>query len=307
MGTLYVVGNGFDLHHGLPTSLAEFRIYAKYSDFSRLYENGVFMMSATQDLEEHWNNLEENLANLDVEELIDQKSEYYDIDPHENQFLYEVETAIDAMTSGLTQELSNYLSKAENVGVAADKQLGLDANARFINFNYTNTLERIYAIPSVNICYIHGKLNSPAEIVIGHAMKDSGYESKPIADMSTWSEEEQEAHADSYSPDYESALESAHSYFKTSYKDSDACLADESDFFKSLCDIDNVIILGHSLADIDLVYFECINHLVGNKCRWWATYYPNFEKESIYDRLEMIVGDEARINVLEMLQLQLHK
>lgn len=305
MGTLYVVGNGFDLHHGLPTSLAGFRNYAKNSAFSRLYENGVFMMLATQNLEKHWNNLEENLANLDVDELIEQKSECYDDDPHENQFLYEVETAIDAMTSGLTQELSNYLIKAENDVVAADRQLVLDANARFINFNYTNTLERIYAIPSENICYIHGKLNSQAEIVIGHAMKNSGYESKPVADMSTWSEEEKEAYADSYSPDYESALENAHSYFNRSYKDSDTCLEYASDFLKSLCDIDSVIILGHSLAEIDLVYFECINQLVGNKCRWWATYYPSSEKESIYDRLEMIVDDKARVNVFEMSQLQL--
>lgn len=121
MGTLYVVGNGFDLHHELPTSLAGFRNYAKNSVLSRLYENGVFMMLATQNLEMHWNNLEENLANLDVDELIEQKSEYYDDDPHENQFLYEVETAIDAMTSGLTQELSNYLIKAENDVVAADR------------------------------------------------------------------------------------------------------------------------------------------------------------------------------------------
>lgn len=62
--------------------------------------------------------------------------------------------------------------------------------------------------------------------------------------------------------------------------------------------------LRHSLAEIDLVYFECINQLVGNKCRWWATYYPSSEKESIYDRLEMIVGDKARVNVLEMSQFQ---
>jgi hypothetical protein len=305
MGTLYVVGNGFDLHHRLPTSLAGFRNYTKYSAFGRLYENGVFMMSATQDLEEHWKNLEENLANLDVDELIEQKIEYYDDDPHENQFLYEVETAIDEMTSGLTQELSNYLIKAENEGVSADRQLRLDANARFINFNYTDTLERIYAIPSENICYIHGKLNSQADIVVGHAMKDSGYEPKPIVDMSTWSEEAQEAYEESHSPDYESALENAHSYFKRSYKDSDACLAYASDFFKSLCDIDSVIILGHSLSKIDFVYFEYINQLVGNKCRWWATYYPDYEKERIYDCLEMIVGDKARVNVLEMLQLKL--
>lgn len=80
-------------------------------------------------------------------------------------------------------------------------------------------------------------------------MKNSGYESKPIPDMSTWSEEEKEAYADSYSPDYESALENAHSYFKRSYKDSDACLEYASNFLKSLCDIDSVVILGYSVNE----------------------------------------------------------
>ena len=305
MGTLYVIGNGFDMHHGLPTSLAGVRDYAKDSAFGRLYENGVFMMLAHQKLEVHWNNLEENLANLDVDELMEQKREYYDDDPHENQFLYEVEVAIDAITLGLVQELCSYLIKAEKQDVEADKQLRLDTNARFLSFNYTNTLERIYAIPSENICYIHGNLNNQAGVVIGHAMKDSDYKPEPKVDMSTWPEEVIEAYTDAYSQDYESALESAHSYFKKSFKDSGDCLTLASDFFYPLRDIDNVIILGHSLAEIDYVYFEYINQLVGMECQWWGTYYPSDEKESIYESLEMIVGDKNRVNVFEMSQLQI--
>lgn len=83
MSTLYIIGNGFDRHHGLPSSFKGFRDYSKHSDFHRLYENGVFMMLAGQDLDDHSNKLEQNLANFDVDELIEQAKEYYDDDPHE--------------------------------------------------------------------------------------------------------------------------------------------------------------------------------------------------------------------------------
>lgn len=303
MTTLYIIGNGFDLHHGLPTSLSGFRVYSKYSDFHRLYENGVFMMLDNQCLNEYWNQLEENLANFDVDELIEQKKEYYDDDPHENQFVYEVENAINVLTTGLVKDLHDYLAKAETQTVKPDKLLRLDTRAFFINFNYTNTLERIYNIPSNHICYIHGKLNGPEPIVVGHGMKDSGYEPPLAIDVSTLSEDAMEAYADSYSPDYEYAILEAHEYFQRSYKDTNACLEANSDFLQSLSDIDNVIILGHSLAEIDQLYFDRVNQIVGVKCRWSASYYLSSEQEAMYERLEDIVGDQNRISLFEMYQL----
>lgn len=225
MSKLYVIGNGFDLHHGLPTSLAGFRNHSKYSAFHRLYENGVFMMSANQTLDEHWEHLETNLANFYVDELIEHASEYYDDDPHENQFVYEVENAIDVLTNGLVADLNEYLSLAEVQAVEQEKILKLDTSARFLCFNYTNTLERIYNIYPDRICYIHGKLNSPeAHIVIGHGMENFEYSPQPKIDISTLSEEAREAYFDSYSPDYEHVVREAHGYFKTSYKDTTACI-----------------------------------------------------------------------------------
>ena len=303
MSTLYVIGNGFDLHHELPTSLVGFREFSKYSAFHRLYENGVFKMLADQSPDDHWNQLEQNLANFDVDELIELASQYYSDDPHENQFVYEVETSIDAITTGLTEALHNYLAVAEKKAVRPERFLRLDTNAHFISFNYTDTLERIYKIPSDRICYIHGKLNSPVGIVIGHAMKQSSVEPRPPIDLTSFTEEEMDAFADSYSPDYERAILEAHEYFRRSYKDTDACIKDSHSFLQSLSDIDNVIILGHSLAEIDQIYFEHINQNAGTKCKWWATYFPCSQKDVMFKRLEEIVGESNRINVFEMSQL----
>ncbi|HAT8537705.1 TPA: bacteriophage abortive infection AbiH family protein [Vibrio vulnificus] len=301
MNKLYIIGNGFDLHHGLPTSLTGFRDYSKHSKFHRLYENGVFMMSANQTLDEHWQQLETNLANFDVDALIEYAGQYYDDDPHENQFIYEVENAIGALTVGLKKDLNSYLSLAESRTVEDGKVLPIDTSARFLCFNYTNTLERIYNISSDRICYIHGKLNSTdAPIVVGHGIEASDYKAPPSIDISTLAEEEVEAFSDSYSPDYEYAVSEAHGYFKKNHKDTAACVQASSTFLQSLVDIERVVILGHSLALIDKPYFDYVNKIVGSNCQWWASYYPSSEEEAIRSRLEEIVDDENRMKLIEM-------
>ena len=262
------------------------------------------MMLAEQNLYEHWEQLEINLANFDVDELIEHASEYYDDDPHENQFVYEVENAIDVLTNGLRADLSGYLSLAEIQAVEQNNILKLDTNARFLCFNYTNTLERIYNISPDHICYIHGKLNSQeAPIVIGHGMEDSEYNPQPQIDISILSEEAREAHSDSYSPDYECAVREAHEYFKKSYKDTAACIKASSAFLQSLSDIDRVIILGHSLTEIDQTYFDYVNKIVRPNCQWWVTYYPCNQRNVIFERIEGLVDDHNRIHLFEMSQL----
>ncbi|OEE33950.1 hypothetical protein A1QO_08885 [Vibrio genomosp. F10 str. ZF-129] len=301
MNKLYIIGNGFDLHHGLPTSLTGFRDYSKHSEFHRLYENGVFMMSTNQTLDEHWQQLETNLANFDVDALIEYAAQYYDDDPHENHFLYEVENAIGALTMGLKKDLNSYLSLAESRTIEDGKVLPIDTSARFLCFNYTNTLERFYNIPSDRICYIHGKLNSTdAPIVVGHGIEASEYKAPPSIDISILAEEEVEAFSDSYSPDYEYATSEAHRYFKKNHKDTAACVQASSTFLQSLVDIERVVILGHSLAVIDKPYFDYVNKIVGANCQWWASYYPRSEEDAIRSRLEEIVDDENRMKLIEM-------
>ncbi|MCA2015892.1 bacteriophage abortive infection AbiH family protein [Vibrio tritonius] len=301
MNKLYIIGNGFDLYHGLPTSLTGFRSYSKSSDFSRLYENGVFMMSANQGLDEHWQHLENNLANFDIDEFIEYAKQFYDDDPHENQFAYEVDRALDILTVGLKVDLNRYLSLAENQTVKCDKLLQLDPDALFICFNYTNTLERVYNISPDRICYIHGKLNDLDDpIVVGHGMSSSEYMAPPSIDISTLSEEEFELFSDAYSPDIEYAVYEAYNYFKRSYKDTYTCIQDAEMFLKSLCTIDRVIVLGHSMSEIDKPYFDHINKLVRSDCQWLVSYHLNYERDDIYNRLEEIVDDENRMELFKM-------
>ncbi|GGN36038.1 MULTISPECIES: bacteriophage abortive infection AbiH family protein [Marinomonas] len=254
MATLYIIGNGFDLYHRLPTSFSGFKVFTKdrFSAFSDAFEN--YFEIDIKNYDDRWCKLEESLSEFSVDELIEHKRDYGDDDPHEDQFNNEVEIEIDNLTQGLVQELAAYLSIAEKVDVEKQSLLSIDSNSRFLNFNYTNTLERIYDVSPSNICYIHGALNNnPTSIIIGHGCEFSDYEPEKI-DTSNYTKDQLFAFCDASSENYERAVEDAYKYYNRSLKNTQDCISLHQDFFDSLRDVDRVIIFGHSLSDIDFPY-----------------------------------------------------
>src|ERR1700753_1181866 len=69
INTLYVIGNGFDLHHELRTSYFEFANYLKEHNIS-LYHNLESYISYPTSNNNLWSQFESNLANLDIEEIL---------------------------------------------------------------------------------------------------------------------------------------------------------------------------------------------------------------------------------------------
>ena len=62
MKHLYIIGNGFDIHTGLKTRYADFRLWLEYN-YPFIYED----LQATYDIDvEWWNDFEVQLGKLDV-------------------------------------------------------------------------------------------------------------------------------------------------------------------------------------------------------------------------------------------------
>lgn len=305
MATLYIVGNGFDMHHELPTSLNKFRVFANNSSFANAFER-YFAFNDT-DLNDIWGKLEANLANFSIEDLIEHKQDYYDDDPHEDQFLYEVKVEVDNLTKGLVETLNAYLTLAEKHPVEPKTYLNIDRDCRYINFNFTRTLERHYQVPASNICYIHGMLNCDVSpLIIGHGLEHDEYE--PVHahdDVSHLTEDQLTHYCDSYSVKYDEAMEAAYCYYNISIKDTQSCMTKHQGFLDSLDDIDKIIVLGHSLSDVDHPYFQWINDKVKPDCAWHVSYYGEKEKAEISDKLECIVDDLECIKLFEMSTLLL--
>lgn len=300
MATLYIIGNGFDMYHGLPTSFSGFEVFTKgrFSAFSEAFEN--YFEIDIKNYDDRWCKLEESLSEFSVDELIEHKINYDDDDPHEDQFNYEVEIEIDNLTKGLVQELAAYLSIAEKVDVEKKGLLSIDSNGHFLSFNYTNTLERIYDVSPFNICYIHGALNNNAtSITIGHGSEFSDCEPEKL-DTSNYKEDQLSAFCDVYSENYERAVEDAHQYYNKSLKNTQDCISLHQNFFDSLHDVDRVIIFGHSLSDIDYPYFERLSNTVKPDCFWQASFHLDSERDEIWNNLEGIVDDVSRMKLFKI-------
>jgi len=66
---LFVVGNGFDMYHGIASSYLRFRDYVRQTNVD-VYEALEKYLYLHDDYE--WNQFEKNMANLDADELLDE-------------------------------------------------------------------------------------------------------------------------------------------------------------------------------------------------------------------------------------------
>jgi Bacteriophage abortive infection AbiH len=67
--TLYIIGNGFDLWHGIPSSCKQFKEYVSSCD-ERMFDAVDRYLHADED----WSDLESALAGIDVDAIIDDLS-----------------------------------------------------------------------------------------------------------------------------------------------------------------------------------------------------------------------------------------
>jgi hypothetical protein len=111
MSKLYIIGNGFDLYHGIPSGYWNFKEYLERIDpmiFNRL--DRYF------DEDELWSDFETTLANLNTDELLEDASTYLMSYSDENwsesghhDYQYEIEQVIRAVTSDLRKHFTNWI------------------------------------------------------------------------------------------------------------------------------------------------------------------------------------------------------
>ena len=114
MSILYIIGNGFERHHGFATRYQDFAKYLEAHNedmLQLLYE--YYFIDSSDDL---WAEFEENLANLDHERLLDDLSDYLPIissddfrDRDWHSYSYEVDTKVGLLTNGLCEEFRKFI------------------------------------------------------------------------------------------------------------------------------------------------------------------------------------------------------
>jgi len=174
------------------------------------------------------------------------------------------------------------------------KQLKLMAKAQYITFNYTQTLQDIYELPEGNIWHVHGSCFD-MDVIFGHNVKEEiEYNYSDGTGMPStiqeWGEEGWR---------YVRLLRNQ---FR---KKTEQVIRDNQTQFLKYRNLENIYVLGHSLADVDLPYFEVI-HENNKMAKWYVSYYNDSEQEHLCSQLKKIRVQEFQIIMIKMNGLEIN-
>lgn len=296
MSKLFIIGNGFDLAHDLQTSYGDFKKYLikEYPgsrntitgiNFSSIqmpngdeeYDevalvslliksvSGIEYWNEVDDRDDDWKDFEEKLGDLNFREYFDDISSIYhsQSDPnlfheayaHEDfgQILLDTVPEIKVFFSDWVKTIDLSEIRLKN-----DFLKLIDDEDKFINFNYTNTLEKSYEVPSESVWHPHGDLNGA--IVVGHGNKE--YDGSKISIGGQ---------------DYLNQIN------YSLMKDTDKIIKKNKDEFESLANITKIYSHGFSFGDVDLPYIEKIcNSIDTCNITWYLNDYDNDNKRIKY-------------------------
>lgn len=247
MASLYIIGNGFDLHHELDTHYRSFGLFLQkhYDDIYDQLLEYFGLPDITEDDERPnplWNQFERSLARLDVNLVYDAYSgslatpgapDFRDRDW--NTFAIDMEMVVDRLTTNLIKAFCAFITKLDYNSIPATKRLSLNTAALYLSFNYTDTLEKYYSIPSNQIIYLHGNASHNDDIILGHGLDPNSFKEPAPEPPKGLNAEELERWQEDMNDQFDYSLElgktALQQYFSSSYKNTQAVIHHHIDFF----------------------------------------------------------------------------
>lgn len=311
MRTLYLLGNGFDLAHDIDTPYSSFRAFLSknhedfLTQFERMYniepldDTEPWYTEAAQKhwedrvLKDLWKTFEDEIGKPNVEEMLGFAESLTDGMPEEG-----VKDTLDAYWRdqyGFSKKFQNYvLEWLEGIDSAEasvqKKELVNNVTDIFINFNYTDTLERVYGIS--NVLHIHGGIPSCTDIppIMGHGNR------KLIALYREKAEKAQEEFVEWK----ESICNAVADYVEDLYKDTEKIICQNENFFSSLSDVDRVICFGLSFGAVDVPYIKRIEKAIKPTAKWEIYYHTPASHESLESVFNSVgIAEKYSINFLK--------
>ena len=267
--TLYIIGNGFDLASGMPTSYTHFYKWLKSNKCDRLISMMDIFFSNQRDV---WSDIEKALGEYDENHILEfcKPEEDFDYD-HPTRYMSSVEDSPDWLFQPILDDFINAFSDwVDSIDITTAKRIRtLPAESVYLTFNYTETLETVYFIPKSNILHIHGCRLLDEQYIIGHnnyRNPDDAYndESEMLYIQDTWSK--------------------IIGWMNGLLKDTTAIISKNQNFFERLSDIECVIVYGHSLNEVDWPYMKEIVRHIGIEKQWYISQY-NAEDSKKVDAL----------------------
>ncbi|HWY09968.1 MAG TPA: bacteriophage abortive infection AbiH family protein [Bacteroidia bacterium] len=295
---LYIIGNGFDRYHGLTTSYQAFAFFLQ-DNYSDIYDH-LIKYYGLRDIdrdeeEDHWDPewavFEKALADLNSEEILEEFSDYLAnpasddwSDGDWDSYRIEIERVVNDLTINLFKAFKEFILNVTFPEDVESKKLRLETKSLYLTFNYTDTLEKYYGISKDRILYIHKSAHAKDEtLILGHGVDPQNFipeDPKPPVglseeDLILWHEEQ----ADNHELSYDMGKDELLTYFSKSFKHTANIISENIGFFKRINGVQNIIVLGHSLSEVDMPYIKKVFESVEKNATWTVSYHNEEDKE----------------------------
>lgn len=274
MATLHIIGNGFDLAHGILSTYKDFEKYAWSHSSHNSYYLEVLENCYPQKNKDGrlilWSDLEYALGNLDFRQAFSLGTEDIEKEEdHEFRYQAQMEDAPEYMLRDMFTIFHKFFEDWVNsIDIESDPLtniLHFDSKGLFLSFNYTETLESIYNITRNNIRYLHGRRKSNDKLIVGHCNNIDG-KNYLTKDPAIYEYQAYQGIADVVNGERKNVTD---------------IISKNNDFWQQLFNIDKVVVYGHSLSDVDRPYFKQVANSIKQSSEWYFSIYYHDSQERI--------------------------
>lgn len=268
---LCIIGNGFDIHHGLETNYTDFRLFLmnnKKGDFVNQLES--FFQAEFMDEKGRpgfllWSNLEEAIGKYDLDGLYHELTDWIEIDyDHMGRSSAQIEDApydfLEPIVESLPKMVGEWIGQVSLYGLLPD--VDFPDSSVFLTFNYTRVLEDVYHILEDQILHIHGVIGD--DLIVGHRER---------ADERTAYEEDAPIFQDESKKNIIRIMNACR-------KPTEDIIYKNRVFFKLLHDVADIYVYGHSYSFVDFDYYKRILESVSDGAMWHLGYHNDYDKKA---------------------------
>lgn len=265
--TLVIIGNGFDVAHGIESKYSDFKEWVREHNHELIDKMDKFF-SNQRDI---WGDIETGLGEYDESGIIDYCNPNEEIDyDHPTQYVAGVEDSPEWLFEPILKEFKDAFTRWVNDIDINDieKLYKLPELSTYLTFNYTDTLEKEYGISPSRILHIHGSRIMNDDYIVGH--NNLRNVNEPYDDDSDW-------------PFVQDTKSKIIRWMNKLYKNCDKIIETHRSFFDNLKGVESIIVRGHSFCDVDIPYLKEIVNQTGKDARWIIYYFDDKDYKRIQD------------------------
>ena len=281
---LYIIGNGFDLAHGMKTSYEDFHQWLLDNGESSAVNRIESLYPNITNNEGRWCDVESALGSITLEETINYDRNFQECSDEINcedssHKAYRCGENLKNVADIFPGLLRDWVTSISTKDISPKFEIIKDA--KFLSFNYTRTLEDAYQIKTDNILHIH-------ETIIGNRPLVVGYGEARFED-------------DEYVSDDDTIdvvlIKNLLSYYR---KPVDAILKETKpkEWFKGLNEIESVIVYGHSCSKVDKPYFQKVAESINDNANWRFYVHDIRNNESVEKFAQYILKDNQSLEII---------